>query len=351
MGTTTYPPHVGGVANSVESTAANLRINGVRTIVLAPEAGGTDNYNDNFVIRVPALPINGFFATVYSRPTVRAAIRQLKPHILHSHHPFLIGDPFLFAHRDWKIPLIFTWHTRYEHYAHHFTGETVSKDIGNAALAKAITYAAQCSAVIAPSTDIQKMIYSYVKNNNVAVIPTGISTLSFKPISPRPQKRVVGIVSRLTKEKNLLWLADALPTNIVVLIVGDGADRKEFLQRLSKRGIKHHYVGVLKGAQLVQAYNKMDLFVFASLTETQGMVVAESALCGTPVVALDAPGVRDVINPDNGYLVPQNKEIFKNIVEMALRKKWDISRVCASTSSFSMDCTIKRLIRLYKSLS
>ncbi|MDO8540323.1 MAG: glycosyltransferase [Opitutaceae bacterium] len=62
---------------------------------------------------------------------------------------------------------------------------------------------------------------------------------------------------------------------------------------------------IRQGHEALVVAPKFDVFAFASVSETQGMVVAEAMAAGLPVVALNAPGVREVVRDgENGILLP-----------------------------------------------
>ena len=124
---------------------------------------------------------------------------------------------------------------------------------------------------------------------------------------------MIGTVGRLAEEKNLPYLAEAVAgylkshANAVFLVVGDGDAKEEMLTRVKKGASEKQLfaVGKLSGQELLDAYAAMDCFVFASQTETQGIVLAEALASGNPVVALDGPGVREVVvDGENGFLLP-----------------------------------------------
>ncbi len=88
--------------------------------------------------------------------------------------------------------------------------------------------------------------------------------------------------------------------------MGDGPQAKALREQM-KDNPRVHFLGALSGQELIDAYHLMDVFVFASKSETQGMVLAEAMAAGVPVAALDAPGVRDVVVPgENGRLLTGN---------------------------------------------
>ena len=91
-----------------------------------------------------------------------------------------------------------------------------------------------------------------------------------------------------------------------LLLVGEGPATAEVEGRFAAAGLGGRLVctGRLDGQDLADAYSAMDVFAFTALTDTQGLVIAEAAAAGCPIVALDAPGPRDFVDGSNGLLVP-----------------------------------------------
>lgn len=120
MVTNTYMPHVGGVARSVSDTSSRLREIGHQVLVVCPTFEGSESTRN--VVRVPA--IEHFRNTGYSLPLpipsgIHSAIDQFKPDVIHSHHPFLLGDRALRVGAERNIPVVCTHHTQYEKHAHY----------------------------------------------------------------------------------------------------------------------------------------------------------------------------------------------------------------------------------------
>ncbi|MCB0361059.1 MAG: glycosyltransferase, partial [Bdellovibrionales bacterium] len=129
--------------------------------------------------------------------------------------------------------------------------------------------------------------------------------------------RVIGHVGRLAAEKNLAYLTEAVARclrgrdDAGFLVVGDGDERDEVSRILTREaGVGRAFVvGSLSGDDLTDAYAAIDVFAFSSQSETQGMVLAEAMAAGAPVVALDGPGVRDiVIDGRNGRLLDSDAD-------------------------------------------
>ena len=320
MFTNTYLPHVGGVARSVKTLEDTCRLHGHEVRIIAPDFPGQEISRD--VLRVPAIQnFNGsdFSLRIPVPSLIRDFIEDFQPDLIHSHHPFLLGDAALREAWKMKVPIIFTHHTLYERYTHYVPMD--SPTLKRVVIQLGTEYCNLCDQVIAPSGSIARLLRERGVTTPIEVIPTGIDTGFFaagdgsgfrKNSGISKQSRVIGHVGRLAKEKNLLFLAEAVATSLhddpsaVFLVVGEGDDRDEMLERLESKAAKCqiHAVGKLSGQDLADAYAAMDCFVFASQTETQGLVLAEAMAAGKPVVALDGPGVREIVRHDeNGLLL------------------------------------------------
>lgn len=333
MFTNTYLPHVGGVANSVSQTADVLRGQGHRVIVVAPEFDGSEEplfQLQDDIIRVPAMQnYNGSdFSVRWPVPfALTNLLDALSFDLIHSHHPFLLGDTAVRMARRYQVPLVFTHHTRYEQYTHYVSEE--SSLMPQFAAELATEYANLCDAVVAPSTSIQTLIRERGVDAPIDVIPTGVVMSRFTTADQTQARQrlklpktapIVGHVGRLAKEKNLDYLSDAMfqllqaDENRLWLIAGGGPSEDAIRESATQHGVDKQiiWLGRLGGQDLIDAYAAMDLFVFSSQSETQGMVVSEAMAAGTPVVALSAPGVDDVVNNGNGLLLSDSTppEVF-----------------------------------------
>jgi len=247
-------------------------------------------------------------------------MEEFKPDIIHSHHPFLLGDAALREGWKMKVPVVFTHHTLYERYTHYVPMD--SEALKRMAIQLATDYCNLCDTVIAPSESIASLLFDRGVTTPILTIPTGIDTESFasgvgsafrKQAKIRKETIVIGHVGRLAAEKNLRFLTDAVipclreRPDTLFLLVGDGDARDEILSRFAEEGLEDqiHAPGKLTGSDLSDAYGAMDCFAFASQTETQGIVLAEAMATGNPVVALDGPGVREIVRDcENGCLLP-----------------------------------------------
>lgn len=321
MITNTYLPFLGGVERSVETFAQEYMKRGHRVIIVAPTYE-KQNPHEQDIIRVPAIQhFNGTdFSVQLPVPGIlSAALRNFNPHIIHSHHPYLLGDSALRLAAQHEIPIVFTFHTFYEKYTHYVPGDSPALKRFVSALATG--YANLCDQVIAPSRFVAAEIVRRGVTAPVSIVPTGISVERFSQGDRAAMRArcgiadgafVVGFISRLAPEKNVGFLAGALcqflhrEPQAHFLLVGSGPSREEICSQFQQPLFegRFHSLGSLVGQELVDAYHAMDVFAFCSQTETQGLVLTEALASGVPVVSLKVPVVDEVIRDEyNGLLV------------------------------------------------
>jgi len=319
--TNTYAPHVGGVARSVAAFAEEYRRRGHRVLIVAPEFPDMPGHETD-VIRVPAIQkfnASDFSVALPLGPQFSDAIDAFGPEIVHSQHPFLLGMTAVRVARRRELPLVFTHHTLYERYTHYVPGD--SPAMKRFAIELATRYANLSDQVFAPSESIRDLLVERGVVAPIEVVPTGVRLESFAAGDGAAVRRqlgipgdafVVGHLGRLAPEKNLEFLAHAVAEFVAgdarahFLVIGTGPSEKVIRDTFARAGLaaRLHVLGILQGRQLADALHAMDVFAFASLSETQGMVLTEAMAAGLPVVALDAPGAREVVEDGvNGRLL------------------------------------------------
>ncbi len=374
MMTNTYAPFVGGVSRSVESFTEEFRRRGHRVMVVAPASPGAPK-GEADILRIPAiqnfngsdfslrLPVPGFLFS---------ALEKFRPDIVHSHHPYLLGDTALRVSALRNVPLVFTHHSMYEKFTHYVPGD--SPRLQRFVVELSTGYANLCDRVIVPSGSTATILKERGVETPIEVIPTGVDIerirrgdgRGFRAAMGIPgEDFVVGHIGRLAPEKNLGFLAEAVTAFLAAngrarfLIAGVGPMEKKVRERFERRGMggRLHFAGILQGGGLADAYHAMDVFAFASQCETQGMVVAEAMAAGVPVVALDGPGVREaVIDGRNGYLLPADTvAVFSDALSRVAALSGDDLRAMKEAAretaeSFSIRRCAERTLILYESL-
>lgn len=330
--TNNYKPYAGGVVSAIETLTSQLVSIGhqVFIVTLDFEGHGNSLEGEVTIIRI-FCPIRFIYQTKHIAipwlpdQAVLQALKNIKPDIIHSHHPFLLGISAIKAGQKLNIPVVFTYHSQYEKFAHLVP---LPKFLcTNLIRQKIINYCNQVNGIIAPSSFVAQVLQSQGCVVPIKIIPSGVAKLYLKqgPIYKKPKKIFELLtVSRFAKEKDLPFLLDMfarlikLSANFRLTLVGYGPEKNYLMYyayeilRLSK--IQLVFVEQPPKTRLKQLYRKSDLFLFASMAETQGLVLAEAMACGTPVVALAGPGQDDlIINGKNGFLVKTSDEMMQII--------------------------------------
>jgi len=319
--TNTFTPHVGGVARSVTAFTEEYRRRGHKVMIVAPEFDGQPEHENN-VYRVYALQhfnASDFSVALPIHPNLSKAVNAFQPDVVHSQHPFLLGLTAVRLARHRDLPLVFTHHTLYEQYTHYVPGD--SPALKRYVIELCTRYANLADQVFAPSESVRGIIRDRGVETPIEVVPTGVRLAAFEQGDGAACRRslgipedafVVGHLGRLAPEKNLDFLARSMVAFLQryerarVLIIGVGPSETGIRDVFEQAGLSDRLVmlGVLPKHELTQALHAMDVFAFASTSETQGMVVTEAMAAGSPVVALDASGVREVVvDRRNGRLL------------------------------------------------
>lgn len=324
MLTNNYKPYIGGVPVSIEHLAAELRKRGHEVYVFAPSYEGQQE--EAYVIRYPSFPLKiaGAPAPNVLTGLFLKKVRELGIDIIHVHHPAITGNMALFLRRKTGIPVIFTYHTRYEEYLHYIVGlEKFEQYTGffNWYLKK---FSNCCDMLIAPTKGIRDYLLEKEIDTPIGILPTGIPAESYEPDASAVEKiraeylqgadYLFCTVSRLAEEKNLIFQLEGLAVlkqmlavagkTFRHLIIGEGPQRKELCKKIRELGLQEQVllVGTVPNVQMKNYQRAADLFLFTSKSETQGIVLLEAMAAGTPVVAVNATGVCDIVEDGkNGY--------------------------------------------------
>lgn len=338
MFTNTYLPFIGGVAISVDRLRKGLEKLGHEVLVVAPAYD--QQFEETGVLRVPALIEAGGLIRVANplHPRTWQAVRQFGPDVVHLHHPFWLGSLGLRMARRLNVPAIFTYHTRLERYAHTIPlpGALFRNMIAHWLVRR---FANSCDEIIVPTPVTRDYVRLIGVSRPVHVQPTGVVLERFQSQNPdqlsalrsrhNPDGRKILItVSRLSMEKNLDFLIasmrelksrHALPFRL--LVIGDGEERAHLTRAIQDKDLisEVSLVGSVPEHDIPDYLGLGDVFVFASTSETQGMVILEAMAAGLPVVAVNSSGVDAFVqNRRTGVLTEENIEVWTDAVHALL---------------------------------
>lgn len=324
-----YHPVINGVTTSIELLGRALREEGHEVLLFAP---GVPGYRDaephvrRFASVVFPLHPEERVSFPWPWAHLQEAIR-FRPDVVHIHTPFNVGLMGWFVAARTGAPRLFTHHTLFEEYLHYVpVPPTLMRPV---AIAIARWFWNTSAVVIAPSEEVKARQLEQGIRRPLHVIPTGIDIDSFEsgdPAGPRaelglgPEDRLLLYMGRVAREKSLDFLLEAFADatqrdpRLRLAVIGDGPERpalEAIAQGLGLTG-KAHFLGYRPRGDLRHYLAAARAFVFASQTETQGLVSLEAQSAGVPVVAVRASGTNEAVAPDVGGLLvePGDREGF-----------------------------------------
>ena len=366
-----YLPQLNGVATSVDAWTRGLEKLGHEVYIIAPKY---QNFKDkeNRIIRLPSLKI-------LDKPDIRlgfplsrksmSKIYKLDLDIVHATSGGSISTLGLIVARARKIPYVFTYYTRWNHFTHYFfKGKIVRPWMIEKA---SRIFCNKCDYIIVPMPKIKDELISFGVKKPIAVIPSGVDLAKFRKQEKGFLRKITGIkngkillyVGRLGKEKSVDFLLEALKqildkdqtANLV--LVGDGPEKNNLQELAEKLKISKnvYFTGLIDSGKMNKVYADAEIFVFASTTETQGMVILEALASGLPVVAVNDTVYNGVIKDKmNGVLVdndPQKfaEECLKILNNSSYRQKLS-DNASKSMQDFSISKTAQSFEKLYAKL-
>jgi len=341
-----YFPRVNGVSTSIRTFRQDLAANGVETHLIAPHYAAPDPGapGEADVTRVPSAGVPRDPEDRRMRwGALTRALDALAPSafdLVHIHTPFIAHYAGVRFARRAGIPVIATYHTFFEEYLHHYL-PVLPRRLGRW-LARSFTRS-QCDDVrglIAPSEPMRAVLLEYGVTTPIHVLPTGLPADRFRAGDARafraragipPEARLVTYIGRVAHEKNIGFLVEMFTEvrrrvpQAMLVIAGEGPARAGLQSQVASLGLAPHvyFAGYLdRDTALLDCYAAAEVFVFASRTETQGLVLLEAMAQGAPVVSTAELGTRSILVPGSGALVvPEERGAFAAAVVRVLEDR------------------------------
>jgi 1,2-diacylglycerol 3-alpha-glucosyltransferase len=371
--TNNYLPNPYGVSGSVESFRKEFKRMEHEVYIFAPRWRGYQDKNPH-VFRYPSVETNVKIKFPISIPYSRKIseiINKLDLDIIHSQHPNLLGGVAARWAKKKNIPLVFTWHTLYDQYA-HFAPFVPQKMAVWFAIRNARNYANKCDQIVVPTPSVEEIIKKWgVVNKNIVAIPTGVEKSQFansdresvrKKYNIKDDEILLLVVTRLTAEKNMDFLVDTaldiLKNNekTKFMICGDGNLREGLVKKAEDAGLREKmiFTGIVSSEEKKNYFAAGDIFVYSSKSETQGMILSEAMYSGLPIVAVRATGAVDMVEDGKtGFLVSEDEKEFgeaaqKLIDDENLRKKIGEEAKKIAREKYTSEVCAKKMIEVYK---
>lgn len=369
-----YFPRVNGVSTSILTFQQELADQGHDVHIVAPHypAGHPEmphitRVESGYVMLDPEDRLMKS-AKIYD---LLPSFRERNFDIVHIQTPFLAHYAGIKLARSLNIPTIETYHTFFEEYLYHYV-PLLPKFI-----TRRITRSfsrSQCNsvdAVIVPSIAMSSVLQQYGCTSPIHIAPTGIQMAKFESGEGARFRAKHGIpedrhlllhVGRVAHEKNIGFLLNVLANlraahpNVLLMICGEGPAKNDLEQQVKRMGLSDNvmFVGYLdRETELLDCYRAADVFIFASRTETQGLVLLEAMALGVAVVSTAVMGTIDILSPNRGALVAEEEvgdfsgKISRLLKDKALRLKiGEEGREYAKT--WSAPATARRVVDIYQ---
>ncbi|MDA8335464.1 MAG: glycosyltransferase [Peptococcaceae bacterium] len=372
--TDSYKPYTSGVVRSIETVTRQLEARNHQVFIFAPAYPGFKE-DTGGVYRFPSIqsPTNrDFYLAMPFSAHLKSRLKKLDLDIVHVHSPFMLGGLGARMARRLSVPLVYTYHTMYDHYTHYVPIGQVTAS--RATLKFCVTFCNNCDLVLVPTGVVAGYLRQAGVRTAIECLPTGIA------VNPSgdgdrlylrerfridPEVPVCLFVGRLGREKNLEFLlrsfalVSAARPDAVLVLIGGGPEEEAIRKMTGQMGLEDRviFTGLLAYEDVGRCYAGADVFVFPSLTETQGLVIGEAKAAGLPVVAVRAFATAEMVTGGgvDGFLTAAVESEFARSVlhvldddvlrrAMGQRSRESAGHLDATTLAARLVATYRRLI-------
>ncbi len=376
----TYIPDINGVATSTKILRDELIKHGHEVVVVTSELPSECDYlddPDDNILRVPGLEIQALYGyracNIYSFKGMRE-IKGMNIEVIHVQTEFGIGIFGRIVGESLNIPVVYTYHTMWADYSHYVN--PVNSTAIDGLIKKAITriskfYGDKSAELIVPSTKTEEALKKYGLNKEMHVIPTGLELDKFDPknknellISQIKQQYeienqfIITFLGRIAKEKSIDVLIDAIKevvkenNNVLCLIVGGGPQLDELKEIVKDSHINKYviFTGPKPSEEVPSYYHLSNVFVSASVTETQGLTYIEAMASGIPVIARYDQNLENVIiDGVNGYFFKETRELVTILLKMINSDNSNMAREAyLNAMKFSSEVFYEKVLAVYQ---
>ncbi len=332
-----YFPRVNGVSTSIRTFRRELQALGHEVVVVAPEYPQAASFEEAGIVRVAArgIPLDPEDRLMRSR-----ALRELPARLVarafdlvHIQTPFAAHYAGLRIARELGVPCVATYHSFFEEYLYHYVPFAPRALMRSLARGFSRRQGNQVDALVVPSRAMLSKLTAYGVRSPMTILPTGIcledfaggSGAAFRLRHGIPAERPLLVhIGRVAFEKNIDFLLRMLECvrarhpDVLLVIAGEGPalPHLKSMARGLRLDANVQFVGYLdRATTLLDCFRAGDVFVFASRTETQGLVLLEAMALGVPVVAIAEMGAIDILEVGEGAVIaPPDERAFADEV-------------------------------------
>ncbi len=357
-----------GVALTLNRLVAYLEKNNIPVLIFAPTAKAPAFQSAGEVVSVPsfAIPFRSEYRIAWGLPkAARAKLKAFNPTLIHIAVPDILGYQALKQAEAWSLPVVATFHTRYDTYFKFYGLGFLEKY----AVSYFRKFYGRCKMVYPPSQSMADALRADGIAENMEVFGRGVDSELFAPTKRSLEWRhecgisddeiVVCFVSRLVKEKNTDVMVRCFKrlresgVRFRPLIVGLGPEEKNLRAAIPDAV----FAGFMQGEDLAVAYSSSDIFFFPSESETFGNVTLEAMACGLPAIVADATGSRSIVEVGKSGFVQNARDeigfdrLLQRLIEDEKLRKSMGAAARKRALTFNWDAILAKLVGSFRAIS
>ncbi|MFB6113935.1 MAG: glycosyltransferase [Halodesulfurarchaeum sp.] len=350
--TDTYLPTVNGVTYTIASWRDRYEDRGGRMDVVYPRSEYEPSRGEHPVRSLPFPFYDGYRLGL---PEIPSAVSDID--VVHAHTPFTVGFSGYRLSKREEVPLVVSYHTPTREYANYVAPDGLEEVIGEASDRYERWFLANADLVLAPSDVTRDSLEGDLDGDvPVRTVPNGVDVKHFRPVKTggfdrrygiSHDRTVIGYTGRHGFEKNLDSILEAAASlDVQVVFGGDGPARSHLEHRARELSVDANFLGFLDREELPEFYSTLDVFVFPSPIETEGLVALEANACGTPVVGVDRGALSETIRAgETGYhFEPGDVEGLRSAIRKVVADSQRLSEQCLKRrDELSVDTALDRL--------
>ena len=335
----TFEPELNGVSTSVTTLFKVLKNNGHNVYVVTTNPFSKKVTFKNNVLRIPGLRLKALYdyilAPIYNRKAMKI-LKNINADIIHVHTDFSIAQLAYIYKAYSNAALVYTYHTMYEDYTYYITKGYMDRASKWIIRQYSLAVSDKTNMVITPSYKSQNYLRKIGASKYIGVIPTGIDTTRFINYKLDPEARfnflkeqkipenskIMLFLGRMAKEKNIEELLDNFKSltekrdDVYFVVVGDGPNRPDLEKKAKELGImeKTRFIGAVPYENIDFYYALADVFVNASVSETQGLTYLEAMASKKVVLAKYDSNLSElIVDGYNGFFFDTKEEFLQKI--------------------------------------
>lgn len=374
----TFPPEINGVATATNTLFQALKAQGHTVYVVTTNPYSNQTTFHNNILRVPGITLKRIYnykLAGFINLKARKVIKKMNLDLIHVQTEAGIGIMGRLIASKYHIPLVYTYHTMYYDYTYYVTKGAFDQTAKSLVKKFSKIMCDTSAEFTTPSYKTKDSLRSYGVNKYINVVPNGIDLsrfeedridknfiADFKQKYNLENKYILLSLGRVAKEKSIDVIingySEYLKTNpsldTVLLIVGDGPCREELEQQCKNLNIEKNciFVGKVPYEQVPFFYYMADLYLAASITETQGLTFIESIASKTLVLCRFDENLQEVIEDGKtGFFFKDNKTFVEKLLFIMNMKEEDRKKIIEyayeRNKRYSMETFASRMEEVY----